>query len=84
MVYSKMADVADELPDHAPRFILLSYPLSLVRCFFVLPSLSLLSPFPLPFPCALSGLVQILRLLPWKESTNAYSSRRADCRFPMC
>lgn len=30
-VYSKMAELGDELPDHAPRFVLLSYPLTLVR-----------------------------------------------------
>ena len=29
-VYSDVASVADELPDHAPRFVLLSYPLTLV------------------------------------------------------
>ena len=29
-VYTKMEDVADELPDSSPRFILLSYPLTLV------------------------------------------------------
>ncbi|OAX80449.1 hypothetical protein ACJ72_05221 [Emergomyces africanus] len=28
-VYNKMEDVADELPDSSPRFILLSYPLTL-------------------------------------------------------
>ncbi|KAH8728578.1 hypothetical protein GQ44DRAFT_701638 [Phaeosphaeriaceae sp. PMI808] len=28
-VYSDTASLADELPDHAPRFILLSYPLTL-------------------------------------------------------
>ncbi|KAF2180056.1 glia maturation factor beta [Zopfia rhizophila CBS 207.26] len=28
-VYSNMQDLADELPDHAPRFVLLSYPLTL-------------------------------------------------------
>ncbi|KAG5304818.1 GMF family protein [Histoplasma capsulatum var. duboisii H88] len=28
-IYSKMEDVADELPDSSPRFILLSYPLTL-------------------------------------------------------
>ncbi|GAB1191392.1 hypothetical protein APSETT444_000564 [Aspergillus pseudonomiae] len=28
-VYTKMEDVADELPDSSPRFILLSYPLTL-------------------------------------------------------
>ncbi|KAL2006245.1 hypothetical protein VTN00DRAFT_9899 [Thermoascus crustaceus] len=28
-VYSKMEDLADELPDSSPRFILLSYPLTL-------------------------------------------------------
>lgn len=30
-VYTKLQDIADELPDHAPRFVLLSYPLTLVR-----------------------------------------------------
>lgn len=30
-IYSKMEDVADELPESSPRFILLSYPLTLVR-----------------------------------------------------
>lgn len=30
-VYSNMLDLADELPDSSPRFILLSYPLTLVR-----------------------------------------------------
>lgn len=29
-VYSNMEDVADEIPDSSPRFILLSYPLTLV------------------------------------------------------
>lgn len=29
-VYTKMPDVADELPDSSPRFILLSYPHTLV------------------------------------------------------
>jgi hypothetical protein len=29
-VYSKMEDLADELPDSSPRFVLLSYPLTLV------------------------------------------------------
>ncbi|PGH26917.1 hypothetical protein AJ80_01298 [Polytolypa hystricis UAMH7299] len=28
-VYTKMEDVADELPDSSPRFVLLSYPLRL-------------------------------------------------------
>ncbi|KAI9728603.1 MAG: hypothetical protein M1834_007631 [Cirrosporium novae-zelandiae] len=28
-VYSSMAELADELPDHSPRYILLSYPLTL-------------------------------------------------------
>lgn len=30
--YSDMRDVGDELPDSSPRFILLSYPLTLVSC----------------------------------------------------
>jgi len=29
-IYSDVRDIADELPDHAPRFVLLSYPLTLV------------------------------------------------------
>jgi hypothetical protein len=29
-VYSNIRDVIDELPDNAPRFVLLSYPLTLV------------------------------------------------------
>lgn len=31
-VFSDVQSLADELPDHAPRFVLLSYPLTLVRC----------------------------------------------------
>lgn len=30
-VYKSLQDIADDLPDHSPRFILLSYPLTLVR-----------------------------------------------------
>lgn len=30
-IYSNMLDLADELPDSSPRFILLSYPLTLVN-----------------------------------------------------
>lgn len=37
-VYKDMRELADELPEHQPRFILLSYPLTLVcplsRCWF--------------------------------------------------
>jgi len=29
-VYSDIQSLADELPDHAPRFVLLSYPIKLV------------------------------------------------------
>lgn len=29
-VYTKMDEIADELPDNSPRFVLLSYPLTLV------------------------------------------------------
>jgi len=28
-VYTNLQDLADELPDHSPRFVLLSYPLTL-------------------------------------------------------
>lgn len=28
--YTNMQELADELPDHSPRFVLLSYPLTLV------------------------------------------------------
>jgi hypothetical protein len=30
-IYSKLEDLADELPESSPRFILLSYPLITVR-----------------------------------------------------
>ena len=30
-MYTTMAELADELPEHNPRFVLLSYPLTLVR-----------------------------------------------------
>ena len=33
--YSDMLELADELPDSSPRFILLSYPLTLVRLLVV-------------------------------------------------
>jgi hypothetical protein len=29
-VYKTLQDIADDLPDHSPRFVLLSYPLTLV------------------------------------------------------
>jgi dsDNA-binding SOS-regulon protein len=29
-VYTKMTELADELPDNSPRFVLLSYPLTMV------------------------------------------------------
>lgn len=29
-VYSNLQELGDELPDHSPRFILLSYPLTMV------------------------------------------------------
>lgn len=29
-VYTKLEDIGDDLPDHSPRFVLLSYPLTLV------------------------------------------------------
>lgn len=34
--YSKMLDLADELPDSSPRFILLSYPLTLASAYILL------------------------------------------------
>lgn len=30
-VYTDLQDLADELPDHSPRYVLLSHPLTLVR-----------------------------------------------------
>lgn len=30
IVYKDLQEIADELPDHSPRFVLLSYPLTLV------------------------------------------------------
>lgn len=35
-VYKSLDEIADDLPDHSPRFILLSYPMILVRCFLSL------------------------------------------------
>lgn len=32
-VYTDLQDIAEDLPDHSPRFVLLSYPLTLVRSF---------------------------------------------------
>ena len=29
-VYKDLQDIAEDLPDHSPRFVLLSYPLTLV------------------------------------------------------
>jgi hypothetical protein len=31
VVYKSLEEIGDDLPDHSPRFILLSYPLTLVR-----------------------------------------------------
>ena len=39
-MYKTLEEIGDDLPDHSPRFILLSYPLTLV-CFFSLPSKSI-------------------------------------------
>lgn len=30
-VYKSLDDIAEDLPDHSPRFVLLSYPMTLVR-----------------------------------------------------
>lgn len=30
-VYKSLDEIADDLPDHSPRFVLLSYPMTLVR-----------------------------------------------------
>lgn len=30
-VYTTLEEIAEDLPDHLPRFVLLSYPLTLVR-----------------------------------------------------
>jgi len=51
--YSEMPELADELPDSSPRFILLSYPLTLVRCMMVHPEpCSFFSdPFPRNYVC---------------------------------
>jgi hypothetical protein len=31
VVYKSLEEIGDDLPDHSPRFVLLSYPLTLVR-----------------------------------------------------
>jgi hypothetical protein len=36
-VYKDLRDIGDDLPDHSPRFVLLSYPLTLVRLLQSLP-----------------------------------------------
>lgn len=52
ITYKSLDAIADDLPDHTPRFILLSYPLTLVRS-PALPSCSCLSPRPPASPpCA--------------------------------
>jgi hypothetical protein len=38
-VYSDVATLASDLPEHAPRFVLLSYPLTWVRPSSPIPSL---------------------------------------------
>ena len=40
VTYTDMQQLADELPGHSPRYILLSYPLTLVRTFALVPSIS--------------------------------------------
>lgn len=32
IVYKSLDEIGDELPDNSPRFVLLSYPLTMVRC----------------------------------------------------
>lgn len=34
VVYKSLDEVAEDLPDHSPRFVLLSYPLTLVRPYY--------------------------------------------------
>ena len=35
VVYKSLEEIADDLPDNSPRYILLSYPLTLVRVIFL-------------------------------------------------
>jgi hypothetical protein len=37
-VYKNLEEIGDDLPDHSPRFVLLSYPMTLVRRLLVLGS----------------------------------------------
>jgi hypothetical protein len=41
-VYSKMEDLADDLPESSPRFILLSYPMTTVSCLSKIKAVSVL------------------------------------------
>ncbi len=41
VVYKSLEEIGEDLPDHSPRFILLSYPLTLVRRPQPLPVLSI-------------------------------------------
>ena len=36
VTYTNMQELADDLPGHSPRFVLLSYPLTLVRALFLI------------------------------------------------
>lgn len=66
--YSDMLELAEELPDSSPRFVLLSYPLTMVRyvSFFTIPSHGT---FPLYFPLpSLSAPYKLSRLVPTQPS----------------
>lgn len=45
-VYTDLDSIAEELPDHMPRFILLSYPLTLVRLDLLVAGFSMLKLHP--------------------------------------
>lgn len=45
VVYKTLEDIAEDLPDHSPRFVLLSYPLTLVR-FNIETNTPFLPPYP--------------------------------------
>lgn len=73
--YADLRDLADELPDHSPRYILLSYPLTLVRepiflfLYHLLFLLVFLFPFPFPLcPFHLSFPLHSALLLPLPDS----------------
>lgn len=75
-VYSKMDELADELPESSPRFILLSYPLAMV---------SILAEHPAPLPDCANDIRNPVDSLSRTSSSTSYrrtATRRYGCCTP--